>query len=65
MPTLSELAGDQQPLVGYPKTIKFGPVEVDGYMMENGEFRQSIRSTGKALGCCPTNRSSPPWCVRA
>jgi len=50
LPTLKELAGNQKPIVAYPKTIKFGPIELEGFMLENGEFRQSITSTGKALG---------------
>ena len=50
MPSLKDLAGATKPVIGYPKTIKFGPVEIDGYMLENGEFRQSINSTERALG---------------
>ena len=50
MASLKDLAGDQKPVIGYPKIIKFGPIELQGYMLENGEFRQSIRSTEKALG---------------
>ena len=50
LPTLKDLAGDQKPVVAYPKTIQFGPIELEGFMLENGEFRQSISSTGKALG---------------
>ncbi len=50
LPTLKDLAGDQKPVVAYPKTIKFGPIELDGYMLESGEFRQSITSTGRAIG---------------
>jgi len=34
----------------YPKTIKFGPVELEGFMMPDGSFRQGITSTGKAIG---------------
>lgn len=49
-PTLSELVGDQKPVVAYPKKIQFGPVELEGYMLESGEFRQSIRSTGRVMG---------------
>jgi hypothetical protein len=49
-PTLSELVGDQKPVVAYPKKIQFGPVELEGYMLENGEFRQSIKSTGRVMG---------------
>lgn len=37
-------------VIAYPKTIQFGPVELDGYMLETGEFRQSLRSTAAALG---------------
>ena len=48
---IKDLAGDQKPVIGYPKRIiKFGPIELRGYMLENGEFRQSITSTEKALG---------------
>ena len=50
MATLKELAGDQEPVIAYPKSIQFGPVTLDGYMLENGEFRQSINSTERALG---------------
>ena len=50
LPTLKDLAGDQKPVVAYPKKIKFGPIELDGYMLENGEFRQSITSTAAAIG---------------
>ena len=50
MASLKDLAGDQKPVIGYPKIIKFGPIELQGYMLENGEFRQSITSTEKALG---------------
>jgi hypothetical protein len=50
LPTLKELTGNQKPVVAYPKTIKFGPIELEGYMLENGEFRQSITSTERALG---------------
>lgn len=49
-PTLSELVGNQKPVVAYPKKIHFGPVELEGYMLENGEFRQSIKSTGRVMG---------------
>lgn len=48
--SLSELVGNQKPVVAYPKKIQFGPVELEGYMLENGEFRQNIRSTGRAMG---------------
>ena len=50
MPSLKDLAGDSKPVIAYPKTIQFGPVEIDGYMLENGEFRQSIKSTGRVMG---------------
>ena len=50
MATLKDLAGDQKPVIAYPKSIQFGPVTLDGYMLENGEFRQSITSTGQAIG---------------
>jgi hypothetical protein len=50
LPTLKDLAGDQKPVVAYPKIIRFGPIELEGYMLENGEFRQSIHSTERALG---------------
>lgn len=50
MATLKDLTGGMKPVVAYPKSIQFGPVTLDGYMMENGEFRQSIGSTERALG---------------
>ena len=31
-------------------SIDFGPVKLDGYLMPDGTFRQSLRSTAKALG---------------
>jgi len=48
--SLKSLVGDTKPVIAYPKTIQFGPIELQGYMLENGEFRQSITSTEKALG---------------
>jgi hypothetical protein len=56
LPTLKDLAGGQKPVVAYPKTIKFGPIELEGYMLENGEFRQSISSTERALGFANNSR---------
>ena len=50
MASLKSLVGDVKPVIAYPKTIQFGPIELQGYMLENGEFRQSIRSTEIALG---------------
>ena len=32
------------------KTINIGPYEIDGFMMPNGEFRQGLRSTARAVG---------------
>ena len=49
LPTLKELAGDIKPVIAYPKSIEFGPVRLDGYMLEGGEFRQSVTSTCRAL----------------
>jgi hypothetical protein len=48
--SLKDLTGGQKPVIAYPKTIQFGPVVLEGYMLENGEFRQSIGSTERALG---------------
>lgn len=48
--TLKDLTGGIKPVIAYPKSIQFGPVTLDGYLMENGEFRQSISSTERALG---------------
>lgn len=50
MPSISELTQGIKPVVAYPKTISFGPVTLDGYMLEDGTFRQSITSTERALG---------------
>lgn len=50
MASLKSLVGDVKPVIAYPKTIQFGPVELEGYMLENGEFRQSIKSTGRVMG---------------
>lgn len=50
MASLRDLTGGQSPVIAYPKTIEFGPVVLEGYMLENGEFRQSIGSTERALG---------------
>lgn len=39
--------------------VPFGPVELEGFLTPDGEFRQSIHSTGKALGgprLSPNNR---------
>jgi hypothetical protein len=30
--------------------VPYGPVELDGFLMPNGEFRQSLNSTARALG---------------
>lgn len=49
MPSISELTQGINPVVAYPKTISFGPVTLDGYMLENGSFRQSLTSTGRAI----------------
>ena len=49
MKTLKELTAGIKPVVGYPKVIEFGPVTLEGFMLEDGTFRQSIRSTGKAM----------------
>lgn len=50
MATLKDLTGGIKPVIAYPKSIQFGPVTLDGYMLEGGEFRQSITSTAAALG---------------
>ena len=50
MPSISELTQGIKPVIAYPKTISFGPVTLDGYMLEDGTFRQSITSTERALG---------------
>ena len=50
MKTLKELTAGIKPVVGYPKVIEFGPVTLEGFMLEDGTFRQAIRSTGKAMG---------------
>ena len=50
MSKLADLVAGTKPVVGYPKQIQFGPITLDGYMLENGEFRQSIASTERALG---------------
>lgn len=31
------------------KSIRIGPYEIDGFMMPNGEFRQGLSSTGRAI----------------
>ena len=49
LPSLKELAGDIKPVVAYPKSIEFGPVRLDGYMLEDGQFRQSVTSTTRAF----------------
>tara|TARA_B110000003_G_scaffold275260_1_gene317381 strand:- start:3791 stop:4723 length:933 start_codon:yes stop_codon:yes gene_type:complete len=39
--------------------VPFGPVELEGFLLPDGEFRQSIHSTGKSLGgprLSPNNR---------
>ena len=50
MASIKDLAADIKPVVGYAKTIQFGPATLDGYMLEDGTFRQSITSTERALG---------------
>ena len=50
MSTLTDFVAGTKPVIGYPKEITFGPITLEGFMMEDGTFRQSIRSTGKALG---------------
>ena len=50
MSKLTDLVAGTKPVIGYPKEIQFGPITLEGYMLEDGTFRQSIRSTGKALG---------------
>lgn len=49
MKTLKELTAGIKPVIGYPKTIEFGPVTLEGFMLEDGTFRQGIRSTGEAM----------------
>ena len=49
MKTLKELTAGIKPVIGYPKVIEFGSVTLEGFMLEDGTFRQSIRSTGKAM----------------
>ena len=41
---------EPQALTFVRKTIRLGPVEVDGFMLPNGEFRQGLRSTSRAIG---------------
>ena len=50
MKTLKELTAGIKPVIGYPKVIEFGPYTLEGYMLEDGSFRQAIRSTGEAMG---------------
>ena len=50
MKTLKELTAGIKPVVGYPKVIEFGPVTLEGFMLEDGTFRQAIKSTGRAMG---------------
>jgi len=50
MKTLKELTAGIKPVIGYPKVIEFGPYTLQGYMLEDGTFRQAIRSTGEAMG---------------
>lgn len=50
MAILQHTQPEPQALTFVRKTICLGPVEVDGFMLPNGEFRQGIRSTGRAIG---------------
>jgi len=50
MKTLKELTAGIKPVIGYPKVIEFGPYTLEGYMLEDGSFRQAIKSTGRAMG---------------
>lgn len=40
---------EPQTLTFVRKTISVGPYEIDGFMMPNGEFRQGLSSTGRAI----------------
>ena len=42
---------DQTPQFAALKQIAFGPTILDGYMCDDGEFRMSMRSTARAIGC--------------
>ena len=48
--TSSQVQG-QTPQFAALKQIAFGPVTLDGYMCDDGEFRMSMRSTARAIGC--------------
>lgn len=41
---------EQQAITTIKRTIWIGPVQIDGFMMPNGEFRQGMKSTGRAIG---------------
>lgn len=42
---------DQTPEFAALKQIAFGPYTLDGYMCDDSEFRMSINSTARAIGC--------------
>jgi hypothetical protein len=50
MASLQHTQPEPQALTFVRKTIRLGPVEVDGFMLPNGEFRQGLGSTGRVIG---------------
>ena len=41
---------EQQAVTAVRKTIQLGPIQLDGFMLPDGHFRQGLRSTGRAIG---------------
>lgn len=50
MTNLQHTQPEPQSLTFVRKTIRIGPVDVEGFMLPNGEFRQGLASTGRAIG---------------
>lgn len=41
---------EQQAVTAVRKTIQLGPIQLDGFMLPDGHFRQGLGSTGRAIG---------------
>lgn len=49
MASLQHTQPEAQALTFVRKTIQLGPVQLDGFMLPDGHFRQGMRSTGRAI----------------
>lgn len=50
MASLQHTQPEAQALTFVRKTIQLGPVQLDGFMLPDGQFRQGFRCTGRAIG---------------